>query len=286
MLRRLILPILLCFALPLVCQGRSKHAVVIGLGEYQDKAWSKIHGDRDVLIVLKMLKDNGYTDVKSLVNSQATKSNITAAFSSLANRCKSGDIVYIHFSGHGQQVTDINGDEEDGFDEAWIPYDAEMKYSSKYKGEKHLIDDELAVWMSKIKKKIGKYGRLLVVVDACHSGDSLRKNDDEEEVYYRGTNDDFIIPLKTKPKRTKKQTENWVTLSACQDFQINCEVKTKSGGFYGMLSYAICYMSKDFNGLSNQRILSKLQQFVDRHRSRLPQDPVITGDGSNLSIFF
>ncbi len=33
------------------------------------------------------------------------------AFKRLAARCRRGDIVYVHYSGHGQLMTDLDGDE-------------------------------------------------------------------------------------------------------------------------------------------------------------------------------
>lgn len=271
--------------LPVTTFAVSKRAVIIGIGQYQDKEWGTIHGDRDVPIVKNLLKGNGYADITTLVNQQATRAGIETAFSSLVSRCRKGDVVYIHFSGHGQNVTDVNGDEEDGFDEAWIPYDAQFRYSSIYKGEKHLIDDDIAVWMQKIKNKIGNTGKLLVVVDACHSGDSSRKDDgSNEEVFYRGTDEDFIIPLTKAPARIKKKAERWLTLTACKDYQVNCEVKTKSGAFYGMLSYALCSMAKDIKTMTNQKALGKLCRFIDKYRGRLPQEPTLTGETSKAKI--
>ena len=262
----------------------SKRAVIIGLGQYQDKTWSKIHGDRDVPIVKKMLSERGYTDIATLVNGQATKSGIETVFSSLINRCRKGDVVYVHFSGHGQNVTDLNGDEDDGFDEAWIPYDAQFRYSTSYKGAKHLIDDEIAVWMGKIRNKIGDSGKLIVVVDACHSGDSSRNDDSVEEAYYRGTDEDFIIPLDKALARINKKAERWLTLTACKDFQVNCEVRTKSGSFYGMLSYALCSMANDLKSKTNRQAIDKIYQFVDKYRGRMPQEPTLTGEVTKYKI--
>ena len=140
----------------------ARRALVIGIGEQMDKNWAKINGDKDVAYVKEMLVNAGYKDIHSLVNKQATKASIVSGFKSLANRSQKGDIVYVHFSGHGQQATDVNGDEEDGFDESWIPYDAYLKYGKEDKGEKHLIDDEINVLLKAIRKNIGEKGKLLV----------------------------------------------------------------------------------------------------------------------------
>lgn len=246
--------------------AQTKRALVIGIGEQKDKNWAKINGDKDVPYVHQMLHDAGYRDVRTLVNSQATKSGIVAAFKKLSSQCSVGDVVYIHFSGHGQLVTDVNGDEEDGWDEAWIPYDAYKKYCKEDKGEKHLVDDEINVLLTAIKNKIGEQGKLLVVVDACHSGDSSRGDDLDETV--RGVYDEFVIPVKKKA-RTNKPVEQWLTLSACKDYQLNQELKSPQ---VGKLTYALYMLSKD-----GALTIEAIDRFMKRYRRRLPQTPVLTG---------
>lgn len=264
--------------------GITRHGLIIGLGEYKDKAWGKIHGDKDVPIVKEMLKECGYSDIVTLSNSNATKSGILSSLSSLTDRCQIGDVVYIHFSGHGQQITDVNGDEDDGWDEAWIPYDAMYAYSDSYKGEKHLVDDEIAKWLNEIKRKIGASGKIVLVVDACHSGDSDRGTKDNDE-YIRGASDDFIIPLDKSPKKIAKTKENWLTITACKNVQNNCEVKIKDGEFYGILSYALFSKFENLRKLDNESILRELQHYVNFNRKRGKQTVTISGNHS-LALFF
>ena len=176
--------------LSLSVSAQTKRALVIGLGEQQDKAWNKINGDKDVLFVQAMLKNAGFKSVTTLVNRQATKVGIVGAFKRMAASCKQGDVVYIHYSGHGQQMTDVHNDEKDGLDECWIPYDAYRKASATYHGEKHLTDDELNVYLNAIRNKIGAKGKLLVVIDACHSGDGTRGDEDE---VVRGVEDTLVV---------------------------------------------------------------------------------------------
>ena len=161
---KIITYILLLLSLSITAQ--TKRALVIGLGEQQDKAWNKINGDKDVPFVQAMLKNAGFKSVTTLVNRQATKVGIVRAFKRMTASCKHGDVVYIHYSGHGQQMTDVHNDEKDGLDECWIPYDACRKASANYHGEKHLTDDELNVYLNAIRNKIGANGKLLVAIDA------------------------------------------------------------------------------------------------------------------------
>ena len=255
--------------------AQTKRALVIGIGEQEDKNWAKINGDKDVQYVQKMLRDAGYKDVRTLVNKQATKAGIVSAFKKLSSQCTVGDIVYIHFSGHGQLVTDVNGDEGDGWDEAWIPYDAYLSYGEKDKGEKHLIDDEINVLLSAIKNKIGNKGKILVVVDACHSGDSARGDDDDDGVVTRGVWNEFIIPGVKKAKSTKAP-ERWLTLSACKDFQLNQEIKDPR---VGKLTYAL------YKSAQKREVTFKdIEIFMDQYRVRLPQTPVLTGEVTKYNI--
>lgn len=136
-------------------QAQTRRALVIGIGQQEDKAWGKINGDKDVAYVAEMLKGAMYKEenITRLVNRQATKVGIIGAFKRMVASCRQGDMVYIHYSGHGQQMTDVHNDERDGLDECWIPYDACRKVSATYHGEKHLTDDELNVYLNAIRNK-------------------------------------------------------------------------------------------------------------------------------------
>lgn len=71
------------------------------------------------------------TDDKNANNnsdgSMPTRANILAAFQWLVQGAKSGDSLFVHYSGHGgsQRDTDPNTDEVDGMDETLIPVDYE-----------------------------------------------------------------------------------------------------------------------------------------------------------------
>ena len=54
-----------------------------------------------------------------------------------------GEVIVVHFSGHGQQIADDNHDEADRLDETVVPYDAPSRWTTGYTGERHIRDDEL-----------------------------------------------------------------------------------------------------------------------------------------------
>ena len=289
--------ILLLFSLSVTAQ--TKRALVIGLGEQQDKAWNKINGDKDVPFVQAMLKNAGFKSVTTLVNRQATKVGIVEAFKRMTASCKHGDVVYIHYSGHGQQMTDVHNDERDGLDECWIPYDACRKASATYHGEKHLTDDELNVYLNVIRNKIGARGKLLVVIDACHSGDGTRGDDDE---VVRGVEDTLVVDsqnarglyetfemLKSlfmgdydKEKiindKAKPLAERWITISACRSDQVNVEMKSPA---VGKLTYALWKELKNSDKVNNDEFMRRIRKFVNRNTCSRPQQPEMTGEDIN-----
>lgn len=285
--------------LSLSVSGQTKRALVIGLGEQQDKVWNKINGDKDVPFVQTMLKNAGFKSVMTLVNRQATKVGIVGAFKKLTASCRQGDVVYVHYSGHGQQMTDVHNDERDGLDECWIPYDACRKASATYHGEKHLTDDELNVYLNAIHNKIGAKGKLLVVIDACHSGDGTRGEDDE---IVRGVEDTLVVDSQNARglyetfeaiksffmgdkgkeivinRKAKPLTERWITISACRSDQVNVEMKNPA---VGKLTYALWTELKNGDKVNNEEFMKRIRKFVNRNTNSRPQQPEMTGEDIN-----
>lgn len=218
--------------------AQNKLALVIGIGDYpEESGWCKIHGDNDISIVTEMLEENGFEQVQILSNKAATKKGIMDALDNLAKKATHGDVIYIHFSGHGQQITDLDGDEPDGYDEAWIPYDACKDYSAKYKGKNHIVDDELFDFLNQLRTKVGDKGKIIVVSDACHSGSGSRGDEDEDVV--RGVQEKFEMPAERNVGNVKRESTAWLFVSACKAYQNNFEYRDSQGNYHGMLSYLL-----------------------------------------------
>lgn len=230
----LIVLLLLCE----IANAQNKLALVIGIGDYpEESGWCKIHGDNDISIVTEMLEENGFEQVQILSNKAATKKGIMDALDNLAKNANLGDVVYIHFSGHGQQITDLDGDELDGYDEAWIPYDACKDYSVKYKGQNHIVDDELFDFLNQLRARVGDKGKIIVVSDACHSGSGSRGDEDEDVV--RGVQERLELPAERNVGSVKRETTAWLFVSACKAYQNNFEYRDAQGNYHGMLSYLL-----------------------------------------------
>lgn len=277
-MKRGCLVLLLMLAAVVAVAQPCRRALVFGLGEQLDKKWGKINGDKDVDYAVDMLRSMGYTDIVTLKNEQATKAAMVEAFACLAERCREGDIVYVHYSGHGQLMTDLDGDESfkwsgkhSQWDESWIPYDAYMMYGPDDKGEKHLSDDEIAVCLSAIRGSIGADGELVVAVDACHSGDATCG---DRDVPVRGIGVKFSMPMDNSIPIREPIGEQWLTISACKPFQLNMEMPDPQ---VGKLTYALYLMGKRAFEMDNEALQIELEDFMKKHKGYLPQVPMVTG---------
>lgn len=263
----------------------TKRALVIGIGNYPEASgWAKINGDKDLPIVRDMLLANGFQskDIVELKNESATADAIRKALDALVSKAAKGDVIYIHFSGHGQQITDLHGDEEDGFDEAWIPIDAQFSYAKgKYEGENHIVDDQLNQWLSQLRSKVGTTGKITVVADACHSGGGSRGDEDETEYVVRGTSDAFVIPGNTKPFSGEVGTIDWIFISACKSYQCNYEYKGT-----GSLTYALGQQKANLSSTPAQQIQRSIRSTI-ANIIPFTQTPVLEAsvEGTQQSLF-
>ncbi|HQN22959.1 MAG TPA: caspase family protein [Thermotogota bacterium] len=149
---------------------KEKHLLVcIGIDAYPYlmQLRSCVKDAQDVLDQMK--RSAGLRNVKIetriLLDGQATRGNILRTFGEIEEITDKNTSVILYYSGHGAQVPDRNGDEEDGVDEAIAPYDTNAKLDNL------ILDDELQISFDRIARK----SRLLfVMLDSCFSGSANR----------------------------------------------------------------------------------------------------------------
>jgi hypothetical protein len=83
-----------------------------------------------------------------------------AAIRNLVRGARKGDVLLLHYSGHGSNVPDNDGDEADRRDEILCPTDLDWK--------KPLRDD----WLRKTFDGMRSGVNLTVIMDCCHWGRS------------------------------------------------------------------------------------------------------------------
>lgn len=151
------------------CTGRRK-ALLIGINYFGQRG--QLRGCiNDVRNMTAFLAEQfGYrredmvilTDDQQNRMSQPTKQNILRAMHWLVKGAQPNDSLFFHYSGHGGQTKDLDGDEPDGFDEVIYPVD--------FRQNGHITDDE----MHRIMVKSLQPGvRLTAIFDSCHSGTAL-----------------------------------------------------------------------------------------------------------------
>jgi caspase domain-containing protein/uncharacterized protein DUF4384 len=145
-----------------------KRALLIGINTYQ--AVPSLSGSlNDVAAMREVLITRWGFDVRNvrtLTERDATRAGILSALQQLVREAGPNDVVYVHYSGHGSQVQDLNGDEEDGLDETLVPRDGRTP------NVPDILDDELDAIFSKLRA-----GGALIVLDSCHSGTATRAVD-------------------------------------------------------------------------------------------------------------
>ena len=154
-----------------------KIALIIAVGDYPaSTGWSPISSVNDVPLIKSALLTQGFSEdnINIITNAEATRAGIITALEKLGSSIEPGDIVVIHYSGHGQQIADDNEEEIDDKDEAIVPYDALVRPTYNYTGQNHIRDDELGKLITNFRNKLGKDGQLLLLLDSCHSGSATR----------------------------------------------------------------------------------------------------------------
>jgi hypothetical protein len=147
----------------------ARRALLIGINEFASETIIDLRGAiNDIETMRKLLTTRyGFPEdgVKLLTDARATRKGILAALETLVKEAGAKDVIYIHFSGHGSQVKDLNGDEgkDDGMDETILPHDARTE------GIADITDDELSGYLSGLQSK-----SVIVTLDSCHSGTGTR----------------------------------------------------------------------------------------------------------------
>lgn len=286
------------------CNGRRK-ALLIGINYIGTK--NQLRGCiNDVHNVRNFLQQHGYdlSDIVTLTDDQTnaravpTRKNILDAMQWLVKDAQPNDSLFFHYSGHGGQVADQDGDEYDGYDECIYPVDFETA------GE--IIDDI----MHDIMVKLLPAGcRLTALFDCCHLGSALdlpytystkglekepnvaaeagqgllsavtsymrgdklsavTKVFDAVGTFIEGDNNSAI----QQTKRTKTSPADVIMLLGCKDDQTSADA-LEAGQATGAMSYAFI---KVMNAGKRQTYLSLLQNTRSVLSGKYSQKPQLS----------
>ncbi len=277
------------FAPVLVLAQQRKHALVIAIADYpEESGWGDISSDKDIQLVKPVYELQGFTDMILLQDKEADKQGIINGFKQLTDKCKPGDVVLIHYSGHGQQIFDDNGDEPDGLDESLVAYGAPSEYLAGYQGEKHLRDDDFGNLIAELRSKLGKQGSVLVIVDACHSGTASRGAGKKRggkspiipphfKVINKKENGPGYNVSEAKSRGQQVVLSPMVFISASSFDEENSETFDDNGTAVGSLSYAMARSLSQCKAQQSYRAL--FSNILHVMNEKVPhQTPMLEGD--------
>jgi metacaspase-1 len=162
----------LCAALLGGAAHAEDRALLIGIGRYHDAGVNLPGIELDIGVMTEVAEGLGFKPAATqvLLNEQATLAQVRAALQALADGTGPRDRVLVYYSGHGTQLPDEDGDEDDGLDEALTLHDmATVQRGGRATLDGVLVDDELAEALARIPSR-----QVLVLIDACHSGTATR----------------------------------------------------------------------------------------------------------------
>ncbi|KAK0305562.1 Ca(2+)-dependent cysteine protease [Friedmanniomyces endolithicus] len=142
------------------CTGRRK-ALLIGINYFSQRGQLRgcINDVKNMSTYLNQYFDYKREDMVILTDdqqnamSQPTKANILRAMHWLVKDARTNDSLFFHYSGHGGQTKDLDGDEDDGYDEV---------YTLSTSGKPGTLVHNLQAGV-----------RLTAIFDSCHSGSAL-----------------------------------------------------------------------------------------------------------------
>jgi hypothetical protein len=232
--------------------------LLVTVGEYApETGWGDISSSNDAVLIREALARHEFAsgDIRQLSDADATRDGIVAALERLIDASAGGDVVVFQFSGHGQQISDDNADELDGYDEALVPYDAPKMMKAGYGGEMHLRDDTVGELVDELRRKVGSAGNVVVLIDSCFSGTGTRGDApvrgwsvpmELPGAVKRVTGEDngsgfrdSALPARGVAGGTEAELAPYVVFSAARHDELAYETETDDGTYVGPLSYGI-----------------------------------------------
>lgn len=274
----------------------TRWAVIIGISDYINfddvtggdlpGAEHDARGMRDVLLgKFAFPPDN----IHMLLNQDATRARIEEAMTEwLPERARPGDNVTVFFAGHGAQMWDESGDEEDGLDETLAPADV-----SPTSTEFDISDDEFGAWLRALPTD-----NVVVFLDNCSSGSGTREvtpfsrtrqlGRDMAQIEKPATMSRRALPDQKDRTGFDPQGANVLELAAAQPDQAAVDAFFPGEGgadpFHGgaFTTYLLRELWRAPSDMSYEDVYHRVADALKRNR--FEQDPYLSEDVSNKSL--
>ena len=215
------------------------------------------------------LSENGFTEIKLVLEKEATTSGIIEALKWLTAGLAAGDVIVFHYSGHGSQLP--SKVEADGFEEIICPID--LDWNTK------VITDDI---LRKIFNSVPTGVNTTVILDCCHSGTMLDQTESlnitsdellvEKSVIMTPSNGRFMPPPPTVGRRLKDRTlVDWSTskdvnegallIAGCRANQTSADAVI-DGVPQGAATAAMLGILKQNNNISYKNLILEMNKFM------------------------
>src|SRR5215212_2377925 len=245
-----------------------RKALIVGINKFTRISGANLSGCvNDAKDMYNTLLINGFppTRIKLLTDEKATKANIIKGLQWLTKDANPGDVLVYYHSGHGSNITDVDGDEADRLDEMVIPSDFDW-----YDPKTYLTDDELHKYFTGATPK---GVRCDVILDTCYSGTGTRSLLQRGGVgektgrflprpIEQNARINTMIPAETKVNKIGEtlkadKSQNNTLHSACSENQVSWEMAIGSE-VRGVFTYEFCQILRRSNGNKTRREIYQL----------------------------
>ena len=298
----LIAPALAALALPAAAEsyrlssptpGNSVHAIVVGIDNYAHPniAPTLKGAVADAKDIAASLERAGVSDVRVLIDGQATRESLKAALAAAEAAAKAGDIVLFTYAGHGSQEPEaVPGSEPDGKDEFFVLWGFDAKGPGT---RERILDDEMFSWLRGIA---AKGAETIFLADSCFGGGmtkapeagngpgvrALLRVDTPERAtpgaYYIAPGDDQLPQFKgPRGDDATKDIKTLTFIGAVDDAHTTPEVaiegeKTPRGAASYVLSRALQGMADKEGNRDGVTTRAELFSYLHRNIARLSQN--------------
>lgn len=244
----------------------ANYALVIGIDDYETQP--DLGGAlNDARLIATALQEFGVSELRVLLDGDASYDAISSAWQDLLARAQPGDTIILTYSGHGARTPDTNGDEaslsqpDDVTDEMLVlpGFDPQSPAGLREK----IVDDELHQWFLAAG---AKDVQVVFVADSCFSGTLTRGGRARFLKNLLGFEDEVERkPLKALAETEEETIENVVFLAGSREAEPVIEVAI-GGRYHGALSYAFARALSMDADLDGDGVLGRndLETFIPR----------------------
>ncbi|MBR0869394.1 caspase family protein [Bradyrhizobium tropiciagri] len=222
-------------------EGAAFRALVIGIDDYQHVR--KLKGAvADANDIVSSLRTMGVSDVVELTNAQADRASVLREISSLVERTKSNDLIFLSIAGHGTQEPErVKGSEPDGMENVFLlPEFATTPTGSAQR----ILGSEFNHFIRQFELRGAK---VIFVADTCHGGGMVRDIDPRAaEMSFRQVPRYTLLVDELKPvsnsddPKSELDLDHTAFLAAVDRHTKAPEVRIPGiDGLRGALSYAV-----------------------------------------------